>query len=94
MSFFKDSTMLNYDINLNYYHLDDLFGTDEDNVVLDTYWDRYFGNEYITLDGTIDFNTYTAGARAVPRPARWTGAKQLPQLHRNEPVFDVRADTH
>ena len=59
MSFFKDSTMLNYDLHLNYYRINDRFGATENNVRLNAAFDKYIGKEHYTLDAVVDYNKYS-----------------------------------
>lgn len=60
MSFFKDSTMLNYDLDVRYHRFSDLQGAAEHNVRFDGAFDKYIGKEYFTMDAVVDYNRYSS----------------------------------
>lgn len=58
MSFFKDSAAINYDIQLNYYNLNDLYDANENNVLLNADLNRFYGKENILLSTFLDYNNF------------------------------------
>lgn len=56
MSFFKDSTALNYDVFLKYYNLSDLYKAQENNIFLNADLNRFYGKENIQISTSLDFN--------------------------------------
>ena len=55
-SHYKDSSDMNFDINIHYYRLNDRYATLENNIVLNGDFSRYIEKEFITLKTTIDHN--------------------------------------
>ena len=55
-SYFKDSNLVNYDLNLSFYELTDSYGQKEDNINLDATFDRFYNSEQVFLDLGIDYN--------------------------------------
>lgn len=60
-SHYTDSTAINHDIGLRYYHLADRYEVKEDNVKLDATLGRYIRTEHLSVDFGVDYN-HNAGA--------------------------------
>ncbi len=56
MSFYKDSSQINYDLSLNYYNLQDLFHAQENNFLFTGNFYRFYGKEQFQLSTAFDFN--------------------------------------
>lgn len=60
MSFYKDSTMLNYDLHGDYWRTSDRLGATEHNGRFSGVFDKYIGKEHYTMDAVVDYNRYSA----------------------------------
>ena len=58
VSFIKDSTQFNYDINASYYYLSDRYNAFENNVVLQSSLKQYYGKELLKMEVVYDFNNF------------------------------------
>ncbi|HTL81142.1 MAG TPA: TonB-dependent receptor [Bacteroidia bacterium] len=56
VSHYTDSTMINHQVNIGYYHLNDPTKTNEDNIKLDVTAGRYIRTEHLGADLGLDFN--------------------------------------
>lgn len=58
MSFFKDSSDINYTISLNYYNLADLYKAQENNILLNADLHKFYQKENLRLSTSLDFNDF------------------------------------
>lgn len=71
MSFFKDSSDINYNISLGYYHLADLYKAQENNFLLNADLHTFYQRENLRLSASFDFNDFktifdsTTGSNAI-----------------------------
>ena len=57
-TYYKDSSELNYDIKLKYYHYWDKIKSTEDNVLIRATVDRYINSEFGQVDAWMDVNNF------------------------------------
>ncbi len=58
MSFFKDSSDINYDLGLNYYNLFDSYKAKENNIFISADFNKFYNRENLILSSSFDFNSY------------------------------------
>ena len=57
-SFYKDSTDWNYEFEVGYYHLMDLYDSKENNVNVDGLFRKFLKNNLLLINFGLDFNNY------------------------------------
>ncbi|MCH8272412.1 MAG: hypothetical protein IIB41_04060, partial [Candidatus Marinimicrobia bacterium] len=55
LSHYRDSSMINHDVKLEYYNLTDLYGLEESNILLEVNLNRYFNKEFFNLLVSFDY---------------------------------------
>jgi len=81
MSFYKDSAMINHDIDLDYYMLDDLYGAQEHNIVLNAAGRRYMNQELLKLDFGFDYNNLIVKEKEKGSPVNYSSADAIIKIH-------------
>jgi len=62
-SYYKDSAKVNHTINVRYYNLQDKFGSQENNVLFDSEFNKYRDQELYAVEFSADVNNYIRDER-------------------------------